>query len=72
MNGQLSSIPLFILCDGLKNNTIVLGGDINEKWHSRYWGEYKGCNDVGHNELSVQNMLETHKKLPLVSSMMVN
>lgn len=71
-NEQLLSIPLFILCDGLKNNTILLGADINEGWHSRYWGEYKGRNIVKNNELSVQSMVETHKKFPHASSMMVN
>lgn len=68
---QFSSVPLFILCDGLKNNTILLGGDICNGWHSRYWSEYKGHNDVQHDELSVQNMIETHKKFPQTSSMMV-
>jgi len=64
-------VPLFILCNGLKNNVILLGGDVCKGWHSRYWGEYKGRNDVGHNELSVQNMIETHKKFPQASTMMV-
>lgn len=68
---QFSSVPLFILCDRLKNDTILLGGDICKGWHSRYWGEYKGHNDVQHNELSMQNMIEIHKKFPQTSSMMV-
>lgn len=71
-NNQLIGIPIFILCDGLKNNTILLGADVCKGWHSRYWGEYKGHNDVEHDELSVQSMIETHKKYPHVSSMKVN
>lgn len=70
-NDQISSVPFIILCDGLKNNTVLLGGDIHEGWSSRYWGEYKGRNDVKHAELSVQTMIETHKKFPQVSSMIV-
>lgn len=72
MNDELSSKPFFILCDGLKKNTILLGGDVYKGWHSRYWGEYKGCNDVEHEELSIQNMITSHKKFPQVSSMIVN
>lgn len=72
MNDELSSIPFFILCDGLKKNTILLGGDVYKGWHSRYWGEYKGRNDVEHEELSIQNMITSHKKFPQVSSMIVN
>lgn len=72
MNDELSSIPFFILCDGLKNNTILLGGDVCKGWHSRYWGEYKGRNDVEHEELSIQSMITSHKKFPQVSSMIVN
>ncbi|XP_060878579.1 uncharacterized protein LOC132950955 [Metopolophium dirhodum] len=68
---QFLSVPLFILCDGLKNNTILLGGDISEGWHSRYWGEYKGRNDVAHDELSVQTMIETHKQFPQASTMIL-
>lgn len=68
---QLKSVPFFILCDGLKNSTILLGGNICEGWHSRYWGEYKGRNNIEHDELSVQNMIQTHKKFPQVSSLMV-
>lgn len=71
-NDQFSSVPLFILCDGLKNNTILLGGDVHGGWNSRYWGEYRGRYDVKHAELSVQSMIETHKKFPKVSSMIVN
>lgn len=65
-------MPLFVLCDGLKNNTVLLGGDVCNGWHSRYWGEYKGHYDVEHDALSVQNMVEIHKKFPRVASMMVN
>jgi len=68
---QILSVPLFILCNGLQNNTILLGGHLCNGWHSRYWGEYKGRFDVEHNELSVQSMIEAHKKFPHVSSMMV-
>lgn len=71
-NEQFLSVPFFILCDGLKNDTILLGGDVCNGWHSRYWGEYKGRKDVEHNELSVQCLIDTHKKFPQVSSMMVN
>lgn len=71
-NEKLSSVPIFILCDGLKNNTILLGGDVCDGWHSRYWAEYTGRNGLEHNELSVQSMIQTHKKFPQVSSMMVN
>lgn len=68
----MSSVPFFILCDGLKNDTVLLGGDICKGWHSRYWAVYKGRNDVVHSELSVQNMIDRHKKFPQVSSMLVN
>lgn len=63
---------MYVLCDGSKNNTILLGGDICDGWHSRYWAEYKGQNNVEHEELSVQNMIQVHKKFPQVSTMMVN
>lgn len=71
-NEQFLSVPFFILCDGLKNDTILLGGDICKGWHSRYWAEYKGHNDTEHYELSVQNMIDSHKTFPQVSTMMVN
>lgn len=71
MKEQFSNVPFFLLCDGLKNNTILLGGDVCEGWHSRYWAEYKGHNYITHNELSIQNMIDSHKKFPHVSSMMV-
>lgn len=71
-NDQLSSVPFFILCDGLKNNTVLLGGDLCKGWHSRYWAEYKGHNDIQHDELSVQCMIKTHNTFPQVSNMVVN